>query len=246
MPSRELNKLTAAGFHLLSSLLIVSLILSPAYFLLFGAELFELASAGKIFLLVIVVDIVLGPLLTLIAYDPKKTKLKQDLTLIILFQLVAMIYGAYTLYSGRPSHAVFAIDRFELVRANEIYVPPNFTVEQNSVSAASTYGIKWVYAERPSSNEKRNALLFSALDGGPDLAQSAEFYRPIDLGFSDILKKSEPVEHLDESFKNNSYHKMISYYDTSNLTFVPITSNTAEGVVLIDKVKPTILGIVTK
>ena len=66
------------------------------------------------------VDLVLGPLLTLIVYKQGKPGLKFDLSFIAAVQVAALIYGSYTLHSERPHFLVFAIDRVTLVALSGI------------------------------------------------------------------------------------------------------------------------------
>jgi len=60
--------------------------------------------------LVLIVDVCLGPLLTLAVFDPKKKELKRDLSIILLIQLSALFYGIYTVSVARPAYIVFAVD----------------------------------------------------------------------------------------------------------------------------------------
>lgn len=53
------------------------------------------------------VDIVLGPGLTLLLFKPGKPGLKFDMTMVIIFQIVALSYGMWNVYSARPSAVVF-------------------------------------------------------------------------------------------------------------------------------------------
>lgn len=43
-----------------------------------------------------------------------------DLIIIVLLQLSALIYGLHTMAEGRPAWLVFNVDRFDLVRVNDI------------------------------------------------------------------------------------------------------------------------------
>ena len=45
-----------------------------------------------------------------------------DLSIIILIQIIALIYGVYSIAQARPVWIAFNYDRFELVRNNEIKV----------------------------------------------------------------------------------------------------------------------------
>ena len=58
------------------------------------------------------VDLVLGPLLTLIVFKPGKPGLKFDLFMIALFQASALTWGTWATYSERPYITVFAEDSF--------------------------------------------------------------------------------------------------------------------------------------
>ena len=61
--------------------------------------------------IVVLVDVVLGPTLTLIIANPAKprSELTRDLAIIVSVQLVALIYGATTLWEGRPLYYTFSV-----------------------------------------------------------------------------------------------------------------------------------------
>lgn len=74
------------------------------------------------FWLLVAVDTVIGPVLTLVVASPTKQRgeLKRDLAVIGLLQLAALCYGLYTIALARPVHLVFEIDRFRVVSAADI------------------------------------------------------------------------------------------------------------------------------
>jgi hypothetical protein len=79
------------------------------------------AAGGKLLVAIIVgVDVVVGPLLTLIVFDPRKKSLKWDLAIIAALQLAALVYGVSVMYQARPVYVAFVRDRFQLVAANDI------------------------------------------------------------------------------------------------------------------------------
>src|SRR4029453_13346794 len=71
-------------------------------------------------ILLIGVDVVIGPLITLIIFDPKKKNLRFDLAVIALLQLSALVYGCSVMFKARPVFNVFVVDRFEVVAANGV------------------------------------------------------------------------------------------------------------------------------
>jgi hypothetical protein len=76
------------------------------------------------FLIVVTVDVILGPLITLAVFNRAKpwTELRRDLVIVALIQLSALGYGLWTVFVARPVHLVFEYDRFRVVHAVE--VPP--------------------------------------------------------------------------------------------------------------------------
>jgi hypothetical protein len=77
----------------------------PAYF----AVLENVYSAV---LIVVPVDIIIGPVLTFIIYKPGKKGLAFDLKFIAACQVIASAYGLWTLYDQRPGYLVFYHDTF--------------------------------------------------------------------------------------------------------------------------------------
>lgn len=97
-------KIKAAAIHLAVCLSIFLLVL--AWVCLFGYQGSYFSMSGTVhgLMLVFVVDVILGPLLSLMIYNPKKSKkeMTTDFALIALVQLSALCYGVYTLYQEHP------------------------------------------------------------------------------------------------------------------------------------------------
>ena len=76
----------------------------------------------ELFLLVVGCDLALGPLLSLVVYNTRKSrgKLVFDYVVIGILQLGAMIYGVYIVAGTRPVYVAFSMDRFEIVTARDI------------------------------------------------------------------------------------------------------------------------------
>ncbi|MGE6390963.1 hypothetical protein ACQKDP_10315 [Psychrobacter pacificensis] len=70
--------------------------------------------------MILIVDLISGSLSTLVVYKKHKKTLKMDLTIIALIQLSALSYGLYSVYEARPVFIAYVVDRFDLVRANDI------------------------------------------------------------------------------------------------------------------------------
>ena len=118
------DKMKATFIHLGISVilaLICYMIITNAWY---PAPLFKATDVSKIFIMILAVDLVLGPLLTFIVYKKNKITLIMDLSVIALFQLSALGYGLYSVYEARPVWIAYVVDRFELVRVNELIDDP--------------------------------------------------------------------------------------------------------------------------
>lgn len=114
---------TAAVAHLGLSVLAGSIAAALVFGLWFPYPYRHLAGGLQLFWILIAVDIVCGPLLTGLIFNPKKSRreLTLDLSLIGLLQIAALIYGLYSISLARPVALVFETDRMVSVTAANIF-----------------------------------------------------------------------------------------------------------------------------
>lgn len=118
------QKLKATSVHLFISMLVLAVVL---YFIVFDwyPEPFFTAQGGwKGARLMVIVSLVLGPLLTFIVFDHLKQRKAMifDISLIVLVQVSALIWGGYQVYMQRPIALVFWHDAFYTVTADDYLV----------------------------------------------------------------------------------------------------------------------------
>ena len=108
--------------HFLVSALVASLAACLVFLVWYPSPWRQMLGVASIFVLVAVVDLVCGPLLTLVLASPHKSRRERwvDLTLVGLIQLGALGYGLHAVYSARPVVLVFEVDRLTIVTANEV------------------------------------------------------------------------------------------------------------------------------
>jgi hypothetical protein len=116
------DRLRAAGIHLLLSCVVAALVAALVFLVWYPYPYRELVGGRELFFIVVAVDVVMGPLLTLAVFDRKKgwPHLRRDLAVIGLLQLAALAYGVYVVSVARPVHMAFEIDRFRAVTAADI------------------------------------------------------------------------------------------------------------------------------
>lgn len=188
-----MSRFRAATIHLLISMSIVSAIFVLIFFVWYPTPTFQIAGAANIVFMLIAVDLVLGPLLTLIVFKENKWGMKFDLTVIALVQLAALVYGTSTLYQERPYYMVFIVDRFNLVSEKHIDKSQLRFAELQEKPFADV--IK-VFARMPEGDEFQQYLDSVMFEGEADLEGRPEFWEPYANGVEIILAASKPLADL--------------------------------------------------
>ncbi len=112
----------AALLHMGISLLVAAAVAWVVFGVWYPAPLHELTGGRNLFLILMAVDVVCGPMLTLVLYNPTKSRLKWrlDLALIVLMQMGAMAYGLAQVAAARPVFMAFEGNRFRIVQAFDV------------------------------------------------------------------------------------------------------------------------------
>jgi hypothetical protein len=186
----------ASGVHLSICVVIAVTVLACTLFVWYPAPLFGAMGGQKIVMMVIAIDVVVGPLLTLIVYQPLKKGLRFDLAVIAVLQISALLYGVSVLFQGRPVYMVFVKDRFDIVTAVDVEPESLARTANEEFRQLPITGPKVVAARVPTDPQERERILFSAIDRGRDLQSFPEYYQPYSEQVETILKKSLPLAEL--------------------------------------------------
>ena len=114
--------LKAAFKHLGISALIAALAAWLVFGLWYPSPYDKLAGGIALFGIMVVVDVICGPLLTLVVFNPNKprSELVRDISLIVLVQLAALSYGMYSAAKARPVYLAYEGNRFRVVSMADI------------------------------------------------------------------------------------------------------------------------------
>ena len=107
-------RLKVFGLHFLISFLSLVCIAWMIFRIWFPYPFLSLAGGFHLFIIVAAVDVICGPLLTAVIYNPKKSnnELIFDLTVVAMLQISALGYGIYSVGLARPVILAFESDRF--------------------------------------------------------------------------------------------------------------------------------------
>ncbi len=171
----------AAAAHFSFSVLVALIAAALVFGLWFPGSYRDMAGGTELFLLIVIVDIVCGPLLTLVLFNPQKSKreLFFDLGLVALVQMAALLYGLWTLWDVRPLYLPHEFDRFKVVSLNDLRGADTSKLPEELASGFFK-GPQVVALRQPKDTEERNAVLFAALSGGADYGERPDFYLPFD------------------------------------------------------------------
>ena len=97
-----MSRFKAALIHLSISAVLVGSVVGVVFWVWYPEPTFEVLGAFSIIQMLVAVDLIIGPTLTLIVFKQGKPGLKFDLTAIAVVQIIALVYGSYTLYDEKP------------------------------------------------------------------------------------------------------------------------------------------------
>lgn len=110
-------KSRALGWHLLLSFVVSLALAAWMYFCLFPSFYFGMSGGWQGLGLVFGIDLVLGPLLTFLVFNPKKPRREKigDFAVIGTVQLAALVYGMYMVYQAHPKMLLFYPNSYSAV-----------------------------------------------------------------------------------------------------------------------------------
>lgn len=177
-------------------------------------------------------DLVAGPLLGFIVYNPQKKSLKFDLTIVFILQAIAMFYGIYSVSNARPIWIVYNVDRFDLIRNNDI--------ENNRVN---WFGPKYKAVKLSSNSEEKNKDMFNEIIGGVSLTQQPSRYVDLNQVKNEIQSRAKPINDLNKYNPKNTVIKYTQNYPEAD-AWVPLKANSLDMAVLMNKKEGKVVAIV--
>lgn len=235
-------RIKAFAIHLLLSACLALVVVCLVFFIWYPNPLHAALGVTKIFLMLIAIDMVIGPCLTLLVYKRGKKTLVMDLSIIAALQIGALLYGLHAVAEGRPAWLVFADDGFYLVRANEI---DERKLDQAKVEYQdpSWVGPRWVSVLEPDSVDEKNDLLFESVFAGIDISQRPNFYQPLSLVESVVQKSGKPLALLKKYNAPDAVEGILKAYPKAG-AWLPLKTNQQGMVVLLKENSGEVIAIV--
>jgi len=230
---RMLNiKLKIAFLHFILSMLLYIMVIAFFYEGSYSAPLDQAVGFWPIALLLLLTVVIIGPCLTFLVYRPVKLSLKFDLSSLLLLQLVALGYGAFVLYDARPVWLVHSVDRFELIRNNDLYVADPIP-KLNPFAMSPQFSVQLAAVELSQDNKQRQADLSNAVFSGLTLSMQPSRYVSYQKIQAAALKNAYSLQDLNQFNTSADVEKILKKYPQSH-AYIPLRAKQQDQVVLIN------------
>lgn len=189
------EKFIATGIHFLVTLMLAACAAALVFLVWFPDPFQTIIGGTELFMLVVGCDLVLGPLISLVIYNSRKSrrKLVFDYVVVGILQITALIYGVSVLSGSRPVFVAFSVDRLEIVTAREITDKELAAVSRPGFAKLSITGPRLVGIDVPEA--ERTDALFEALKGN-DIYLRPKFFVPYEAMLAEIRKRARPISSL--------------------------------------------------
>ena len=190
------DRFRASGIHLSISLVLAVLAALLVFGIWYPYPYRDISGGRELFLILVAVDVLLGPLITLAIFNRAKPVrlMRMDFAVIGLLQLAALGYGLWTMFLARPVHLVFEIYRYRVVHA--VDVPTDMLKKApTELQALPMFG-PTLLSVRPFKNatERIDATLTDL--GGLPIGARPDLWQPYEAARAQIIESLKPVSEL--------------------------------------------------
>lgn len=222
-----MNRWKAFAIHLTASVVIFLFLLGIIIAVWYPGILFSIDGGWNGLKLIMGVDVVLGPILTLLVYRSGKKGLKFDLSCIVALQVVCMAAGLSVVYQSRPIALVFAYDTFYSLAAKEFEA---YGQDPGVVSAFPGPAPKLIFTELPDNEFGADIANIRGLFVDDPLFMQTEKYKPVPDHGTAIFRRENVVREDAEQLLGTEVRsreercvlsRFVSAYSTGFVCFDP-------------------------
>lgn len=222
------ERLKAFLYHLGFSVVLLIISLFLILYIWYPGALKYATGVLTVYCMLLLIDVILGPFLTALVYKKNKVKLMFDMTIILIVQISALLFGLYTLEKGRPAWLIFVVDDFELVSKSDL--DPNTAIPEKFQLGFfdKPMWVAAVYSDDPVIRQKQKE---DEIFNGISLTTRPDSYQSIQVKKESILNKAKPLQEL-KSYNALSDQDIKNFSDFSG--WLPLKAPEKDMVVLIN------------
>ncbi len=237
----------AALIHLGISAMVAATIVVVMLLLWYPSPYFEAAGGSTLLMLLVGVDVVLGPLLTFIVFNPAKKSLIYDLAVIVMLQVAALAYGVNVMASARPAFVVYLRGVFDVVAANNVVTEGMAEARLPEFQSLPLTGPRLAAARIPVDPGVQLQISIESAGGGPDFTAYPRFYIPYSTAAREAAARGEPLVKLAQKSPANAeaVAKLVNASGKSveGLVFLPLRTRTGAMTIVLEKSDGAVIGV---
>jgi hypothetical protein len=235
----------AAAYHLGASMAVAAIAAGLVFLLWYPTPYREISGGRELFLLVVAVDVVIGPLITFAVFDirKKKTELVRDLGVVALLQIAALAYGLIAVADARPAIVALEGSRLRVVRAIDVD-REDLAKAPADLRSLSFTGPVFVATRVPNASEKLEAIDRGL--SGQDIGMRPEFWLPLEQAAAARTRAAQPLRRLSERFPRRASEvaaaAALSGRPLEQLGYLPILARRTDWTALVDLKDGRVVG----
>lgn len=240
MPASEWkSKVKASGIHLLASLGFGLLAGIFIFFIWYPPPYQKISGGSDLFLLLISIDIVIGPMITFVIYSRKKSRqaITLDFIAIAILQSAALAYGMWTLFVARPVYLVFEYKNFSVVHAIDLD-PMILKKSSSPFKNIPLDGPKIISLRKPERGDEQLETMTIALHGVTE-SEQPNLWQPYEMAKNNILSTCNSIFTLKEKFpqSESDINSLIAQTGVGEygLCHLPLLSRGTVWTIIIDR-----------
>ena len=243
-PATWHTRARAALIHLGMATLVAVAVAAMVFGLWFPGEYRRISGGTDLFILIVGVDLCLGPLITLIIFDRRKpaAELRRDVAIVVALQLAALAYGLHLVSISRPVVVVLEKDRFRVVPASATV--ENLLGPQSEYRAISLTGPTLMRTALPTDRAKQTSS--PDLHGDGIGTRPALWQRWDDAARAEALAHAKPLASLAARHPNQKPALDAAVAKTGRpaaaLVYIPMITFGEDWVALLDAAKGDVVG----
>lgn len=240
-------RFSAGGAHLAASAAVAGLAAALVLLLWYPAPYADVSGGIGLLSILVAVDVVVGPLLTLAVFDLRKPRaeLRRDIAVIVALQLAALAYGLFTVAQARPAVVALEVDRLRVVRAIDL------TKEELAKAPEDLRSLQWTGPAFVATRAVTASEQWEAIDralAGQDIGMRPDFWLASSRTAAAYAQAAKPVNVL-----ATRYRERVALLDAAiagtglpaeRLGFLPILGRSTDWSALVDRESGRVMGYV--
>jgi hypothetical protein len=181
--------------HLGISAALFAALAAMVFFVWYPGFFFEADGGWQGLRIILLVDLVAGPLLTLIVYKPGKPSLRTDLTIIAVFQAICLAGGTWVVFNERPIALVYSDGAFFSMTAEDYREAGVDPADLNHIPGPWPKRVAVVLPTDPAEQSDVRREAFGARRG---IRTLTEYYVPLTRDTLQIEREAVDIDKLKE------------------------------------------------